>query len=76
MFDGNWRDAVTVEHGDPSLSFTEGASVRHKQYGLGLIKSTWLQGLTRMLEIEFKSNKRQKLPLNLHSMKVVEDYEE
>jgi hypothetical protein len=75
MFDRGWRDAVTDERGDPSLSFTKGALVKHDLYGRGKIKDTWLRGTTRILQIEF-NDRLIELPLNLHSMKVVESYEE
>jgi hypothetical protein len=76
MFDGNWREAVTDERGDPMLSFIEGARVKHQQFGLGLIISRWRKGEIHMLEIEFEASGRQRVALNLHSMKVVDNYED
>ena len=53
MFDGNWRDAVTEEGGDPSLDFIVGARLNHQSFGLGYIVSREIRGATVLMSIEF-----------------------
>jgi hypothetical protein len=76
MFDGNWRDAVTDESADLSFAFKVGATVRHQQFGLGRIVSMTMRGSTRVLSIQFETIGQRTLPLNLHTMTVVEEHDD
>lgn len=76
MFDGNWRDAVTDESADLSFAFKVGATVRHQQFGLGRIESMTMRGSTRVLSIQFETIGQRTLPLNLHTMTVVEEHDD
>ena len=75
MFDGNWREAVSEEHGDPALAFVPGAQVNHKSWGLGVIESVKLSGVskTRLMIIDFGVRGKKPVTLNLEMMKVVEE---
>jgi hypothetical protein len=73
MFDGNWRDAVADESADPALAFIAGVRVKHQHFGFGRIESMELRGATRLMSIEFETNGRRTVTLNLQSMSVVEE---
>lgn len=73
MFDGNWRDAVADEIADPALAFIAGVRVKHQHFGFGRIESMELRGATRLMSIEFETNGRRTVTLNLQSMSVVEE---
>lgn len=73
MFDGNWRDAVANERADPALAFLVGTRVKHQSYGIGRIESMDLRGSMRLMSIEFETNGRRTVPLNLQTMTVIEE---
>lgn len=73
MFDGNWRGAVDDERADPSHAFIAGARVRHQDFGLGRINTIEMRGSTRLMLIDFENDESRKMPLNLHTMKIVGD---
>lgn len=73
MFDGNWRDAVTDEIADPTLVFTPGAQVDCGPLGIGEIISVESRGYTKLLRINFGYEGERILPVNLQSMKIVEE---
>ena len=75
MFDGNWREAASAEYLDPALAFVPGVKVTHKSWGLGIIESVKLSGVskTRLMIIDFGVRGKKPVTLNLEMMKVVEE---
>lgn len=73
MFDGNWRDAVTDETADPTLAFIPGAQVDCGPLGIGKILNVESRGYTKLLKVKFRYEGERILPLNLQSMKIVEE---
>lgn len=75
MFDGNWRDAVTVERADPSALFIPGARIQHQDMGCGEIQDVVTRGNTKLLTILFdgKSQATPYVTLNLHRMRILGD---
>ncbi|MFQ1742302.1 DUF3883 domain-containing protein [Aeromonas veronii] len=75
MFDGNWRDAVTVERADPSALFIPGARIQHQDMGCGEIQDVVTRGNTKLLTILFdgKSQPTPYVTLNLHRMRILGD---
>lgn len=75
MFDGNWRDAVTVERADPSSLFAPGVRIHHQDMGTGTVRDVVSRGNTKLLTILFdgKSQATPNVTLNLHRMRIVED---
>ena len=75
MFDGNWREAATDEHADPTMWFAPGVRVQHKSLGTGEIVDVVARGSTKQLTIRFddKDWDTPHVPLNLHQMRILED---
>ena len=75
MFDGNWRQAATDEHADPTMRFVPGVRVQHKGMGTGEIVDVVVRGSTKLLTIRFDGNDRDtpNVTLNLHRMHILED---
>ena len=75
MFDGNWREAATDEHADPTMRFVPGVRVEHKGMGTGEIVDVVARGSTKLLTIRFdgKDWDTPHVPLNLHQMRILED---
>ena len=75
MFDGNWRDAVTDEHADPSSQFIPCVRIHHQDMGIGKIIDVISRGNTKLLTIQF-DGKPQATPnviLNLYRMRILEE---
>ena len=75
MFDGNWRDATTNEHGDPTLRFVPGARIHHEHFGTGKILGIVMRGSTKLLSVKFESGNQvtRTVSLNVHRMRILED---
>ena len=75
MFDGNWREAATDEHADPTMRFVPGVRVEHKGMGTGEIVDVVARGNTKQSTIRFddKDWDTPHVPLNLHQMRILED---
>ena len=75
MFDGNWREAATDEHADPTMRFVRGVRIQHKRLGTGEIVDVVARGSTKQLTIRFDDKDRDTphVPLNLHQMRILED---
>ena len=74
MFDGNWREAATDEHADPTMRFVPGVRVQHKRLGTGEIVDVVARGRTKQLTIRFddKDWDTPHVPLNLYQMRILE----
>ena len=75
MFDGNWRQAGTDEHADPTMRFVPRVRIQHKGMGTGEIVDVVVRGSTKLLTIRFDGNDRDtpNVTLNLHRMHILED---
>ena len=75
MFDGNWRDATTNEHGDPTLRFVPGARIHHENFGTGKILGIVMRGSTKLITVKFESRDQvtRTVSLNIHRMRILED---
>ncbi|CRI65789.1 conserved hypothetical protein [Thiocapsa sp. KS1] len=75
MFDGNWRDAVTDEHADPSSQFVPCVRIHHQDMGMGEIIDVISRGKTKLLTIQFdgKPQATPNVTLNLYRMRILEE---
>ncbi len=75
MFDGNWREAVTEEHPDPSAQFVPGARLHHQDMGPGLVLNVVSRGSTKLMTIQFdgKESATPNVTLNIHRMHILEE---
>ena len=75
MFDGNWREATTDEHADPTMSFVPGVRIHHESMGTGEILGVVVRGSTKLLNIRFDGREQdsRNVTLNLHRMHILED---
>lgn len=73
IYDGGWRDVVVDENADPKKRFVEGIQIKHDIYGIGRIVKVEERGLTTLLHIDFISGEKNRIPLNLNIIKVLEN---
>jgi len=73
IYDGGWREVVVDENADPKKRFVEGVQIKHDFYGIGRILKVEERGLTTLLHIDFMNGEKNRLPLNLNIMKILEN---
>lgn len=73
MFDGKWRHVATDETADPTLRFVAGARIDCGVLGEGMIADVQQKGQSRLLIVHFDDGRKRALPLNLKTMRIMED---
>jgi len=73
MFDGEWRYVATYEVVDPTIGFVAGALIDCGLLGAGQIVEVQNRGQIRHLVVNFDDGRLSHLPLNLKTMRIIED---